>query len=196
MQKNVDKSGNMQMTEDVFSGFSDEELVIRFKEQGSAASRVAILTELVSRYFGFLKSRTAELCADNSLYEDLLHEGILGFISAVRGFEAEKGRFFPYAYSCVSNRIIDAQRRRCDTVYLDDDREDTALSPEAAVISRELAADALSALSRLEYEVLLLRIAGHSFDEAAQILSVPRRSAENAAVRARHKLKRRFPSGI
>ncbi len=178
----------MKEPDDIISRCSDEELVRRFRE-GTSAERV-VLTELVSRYFGFLKSRTAELCSDSSAFEDLLHEGILGFITAVRRFDEQKGRFFPFAYACVSNRITDAQRRRTDTLYLDeDDEQDSALSPEAAVISRELAADALAALSPLEYEVLLLRISGHSFDETAQALNVTRRSAENAAGRARQKLR-------
>ncbi|MBQ5316053.1 MAG: sigma-70 family RNA polymerase sigma factor [Oscillospiraceae bacterium] len=178
--------------DDIISASTDEELVRRFRD-GTASGRV-ILTELVSRYFGFLKSRTLELCPDSSAFEDLLHEGILGFITAVRRYDESKGRFFPFAYSCVSNRITDALRRRSDTVYLAEDEEDGSLSPEAAFINRELAADALAALSPLEYEVLLHRISGHSFDETAQALNVSKRSAENAAVRARQKLRRQFPS--
>ena len=178
------------MDKDIYSSFTDEELAEMVRSEGHRR-RTLILAELFSRYFGFLKSRTAQLCDDPGEYEDLLHEGMAGFIKAVDSFDAgkEKRRFFPFMYACVSNRITDALRRRRDDCEEAEAGEE--MSPEMRFIIREMIEDALSMLSPLEAEVLLLRYAGHSYSEAGDKLSVSEKAAENAAARAHHKLRLR-----
>ncbi|MBR4224709.1 MAG: sigma-70 family RNA polymerase sigma factor [Oscillospiraceae bacterium] len=174
-----------------FSNASDEELTALLRSSDGSGTRTAVLTELFSRYIGLLKSLASDMCADPSDREDLLHEGMRGFIQAVDRFDCGgEHRFFPYMWSCVRNRMTDQLRRRDLTEELPDDVKSVVWSPEMSVIAREEIHDALSALSPLEASVLMMRYAGYTFSETGEKLRVTRRAAENAAARARQKLTR------
>ena len=85
---------------------SDEELCVL----ASAGDRQAEEC-LVGRYTRLVRicARPFFLAGGDS--EDLIQEGMIGLLSAVRGFSAEKdSRFRTYAESCIRNRMISAIR--------------------------------------------------------------------------------------
>ena len=186
------KDTENDMNVSFYSEASDEELAALLKSPAEGHRRTAVLTELFSRYIAFMKDMASRMCGTPSDYEDLLHEGMRGFIQAVDCFDPERGkRFFPFMWSCVRNRMTDWLRRKSDPVDADSDEVGsvTQVSPEMSVVVREMIDDALSLLSPLEAKVLLMKYAGYSFEETGDRLSVSRKAAENAAARAQRKLR-------
>ncbi len=139
--------------------------------------------------------------------EDLIQEGMLGFISALRTFSAEKETSFKtYADTCIGNRIKSAVRSSqsgktrvlTKAISLDDDEKkitisDTGADPQEIVSCRErfeLYRQVLdTCLSSLEKEVVGYRIAGKSYTEIATILNTTEKAVDNALQRVKKKLR-------
>ena len=190
---------------------SDEEL------QALAKKRVAAAEEtLVKRYV-----REVRMCARPYFLiggdsEDLIQEGMIGLLSAIREYEPDKGAAFrTYAQACIHNRIKSAVRSAQrmknaplnDGVPLDDvlSDESQALgthfysrSPEEQVLARETEKEFISTysrcLSKLEAEILRLYLEGLSYGEIAAIAGRDVKAVDNAVQRIRHKLAK-LPSG-
>lgn len=148
--------------------------------------------------------------------EDLIQEGMLGLLSAIREYDREKGASFKtYARTCIHNRIRSAVRsaRRLknaplnDGVSLDDVLSDEsqslgthyyARSPEEQVLARETENEFISAysrcLSKLEAEILDLYLDGLTYEEMAVTAGRDVKAVDNAVQRIRRKLAR-LPSG-
>lgn len=77
---------------------------------------------------------------------------------------------------------------------VDNDRQAAVTTPEEHCIEHETIQEVLhlitSVLSRMEQRVLLLRIAGHSYDDITRALEVENKSVDNAIQRIRKKLNR------
>jgi len=141
--------------------------------------------------------------------EDLIQEGMLGLLSAVRTFDHNKGvKFSTYAEFCVRRRIYSAIRSAAgykhtplnsyislESPQLD---ENNTLStcflrdPEDFVIARESAIEVekllYGALSRFESCVLELFLDGMSYKDMAARLGKSSKSVDNAVQRIRKKL--------
>ena len=99
----ADFGGRSEDPCDSLSSCSDEELVERCR--GGRLS-VPAASELIYRYFGFIKSKAASMCGSASVCDDFVQEGVLGFLGAIRHYSSDKGTAFSsYAYSCVVNRM-------------------------------------------------------------------------------------------
>lgn len=182
---------------DMLSACSDEELVEKCRGDRLSAPYA---TELIYRYFAFIKSKAAQFGSDRTTgggavsADDLVQEGLLGFMNAVRSFDPERGsKFSSFAYSCVTNRMKTAavrMNRLCEGEdgYDDSEGEDH-VTPESIVISRELFSELERALSPMEYSVLRMHMAGLEKGEIAIKLGISEKSAENAVTRAKRKLK-------
>lgn len=188
-----EKSGNNR---DFLSDFSDEELAYRCSESESA---VSYTTELIYRYFGFIKSKAAQMCYVPSSYDDFVQEGLLGFLSAVRCFDPEKGeRFSAYARVCVINRMISAgeklNRMESGSEESEESGSDSS-TPENIIIRREMVGELKGMLSALEYEALCLYAAGLGKDEIAERMNITPKAADNALARARKKARGKIHGG-
>lgn len=135
--------------------------------------------------------------------DDLVSEGFLALMSAMRSYSPEKAvPFGAYAAFCVERRIVSACAKaqssnahiaggEFDFTKLADER---ALPPDERVIVREtveqiqLVMDRL--LSRKERDAFTLYLSGCSYQEIARRMSVSLKSADNALTRARSKLKK------
>ena len=176
---------------DSLSSCSDEELARRCR---GGKSSVPAVSELIYRYFGFIKSKAASMCGSPSACDDFVQEGLLGFLSAVRNYSPEKGSSFSaFAYSCVVNRMKTAaaklSRLQSSEEGSDEDEGEDNLTPESIIIQRELFRELESALSPMEYEIFRLHITGLTPCEITKRMNIPQKSAENAVARARRKLR-------
>ena len=190
---------------------SDEEL------QSLAKARVAGAEEaLAERY-----ARVVRMCARPYFLaggdsEDLIQEGMLGLLSAIREYDETKGATFKtYAETCIHNRIRSAVRSANrmknaplnDGVSLEDVLSDESQSlgtnfytrsPEEQVLARETENEFISAysrcLSKLEASILRLYLDGLSYEEMAAASGRDVKAVDNAVQRIRRKLAK-LPSG-
>jgi RNA polymerase sporulation-specific sigma factor len=165
--------------------------------------------ELISEY-----SRLVKICARPYFLaggdsEDLIQEGMLGLLSAVRHYDPAKDvKFKTYAEFCIRRRLYSAIKSASrfkhiplnDYVSLESPEldENSTLGmfflrdPEEFVIARERAheiSDGLyGSLSRFESRILGLYLKGMSYEEIAAKVNKTPKSVDNAVQRIRKKL--------
>lgn len=152
-----------------------------------AARFSAVSKKLASRFFAVPDMET----------EDLLQEGLLGLLAAVHKYEPLYGDFFPFAVSCIKNRIVSAVRRHLpkDTPEIAETEEGLTAGqadPATVVIEQEEAARLYGKLRTLltekEYAVLIAYLSGDSYQSIAKRLSITPKAVDNALQRVRRKL--------
>ncbi len=182
----------------------DEDLWRRVSDGDAAAEEV-----LITEYSRLVKicSRPYFLAGGDS--EDLMQEGMLGLLAAVRHYNPAKDvKFKTYAEFCIRRRLYSAIKSASrykhiplnDYVSLESPELDESITqgmfflrdPEEFVIARERVneiTDCLSgSLSRFESRVLGLYLDGLSYEEMAAELGKPSKSVDNAVQRIRKKL--------
>ena len=186
---------------------SDEALCARAAagERGAEEALVLRHTRLVR-----MCARPFFLAGGDS--EDLIQEGMLGLLSAIREFRPDRGaRFATYARVCVRRRILSAVRTAAggkhaplnDYVSLEaallPDAEASAGNPEEAMLRQEAFRDLKTAISgsltRLEAQVLRLYLEGSSYAEIAEAVGRSSKSVDNAVQRIRRKTARVLSQG-
>jgi len=190
---------------------TDEELQALAARRQSGAEEV-----LAERYARLVRACARPFFLNGGDSEDLIQEGMLGLLSAIREFNADKGASFKtYAEICIRNRIQSAIRSAArkkhaplnDGVSLDDILSDESQtlgsryfqrSPEEQVLARETEKEFISVysqrLSKLEAQVLDLYLDGLSYQEMAFALGKDTKAVDNAVQRIRKKLAS-LPSG-
>ena len=189
---------------------SDDELWL-------SASRGSISAEeeMLERY-----SRLVRVCARPFFLaggdsEDLIQEGMLGLLSAVRHYDvSRKTKFKTYAEFCIRNRILSAVRNASrskhiplnDYVPLESSQFEEGNSaaayylqdPEELLIAREgyseINEQLRNCLTPLEQSVLQLYLQGRSYKEIAASLNKTEKSVDNAVQRIRKKLSQKLNS--
>ena len=168
---------------------------------------------LLSRY-----TRVVRMCARPFVLaggdsEDLIQEGMMGLLSAIRSYDAASGvSFKSYAELCIRNRIRSALKSASRRKHLPlnsgvplDDLLSEESMPEAflsfdrrttedQVLDKENEQELQSAfakhLSPLEQTVLSLYLTGMSYGEMAVQTGKSEKSIDNAVQRIRRKLAR------
>jgi len=141
--------------------------------------------------------------------EDVIQEGMVGLLSAIKTFNPEKGiKFSAYAKICIKRRIFSAIRAASgykhtplnsyislESQQLDESNTPSFYflrDPEDLVIARESAGEVekllYGSLSRFESGVLELFLDGLSYKDMAARLNKPVKSVDNAVQRIRRKL--------
>ncbi len=185
---------------------TEEELLLAARAGGREAGDL-----LVRRYFRLVKSCARPYFLAGADADDLIQEGMLGLLKAVREFDPARGvPFHQFARVCVSRALISAVRSSLaskhsvlnDAVPLEkplfEDIAQTApqetgpaADPEALVIGMEAREELLEQLGRLlsdfEGKVLSLFLDGYSYEEMAAKLGRPVKSVDNAVQRIRRK---------
>ena len=166
-----------------FERFSDEELLL-FCRQGNPEAEEA----LILRYGRVIRSLARPYFLTGGDSEDLIQEGMLGLLNAIRRFDPlEETSFRTFAVLCIRRRLFSALRKAAGTknVSLDDclslesslfdenpSRNDSLRSPEDVLIDREEARKRyeglLRLLSPLERSVLRCFLRGMSYREIAE----------------------------
>ena len=188
-----------------YIGIPDEELQALAKKQATGAEEA-----LAERY-----ARTVRMCTRPYFLiggdsEDLIQEGMIGLLAAIREYDSEKGASFrTYAQACIHNRIRSAVRSAQrlknaplnDGVPLDDVLSDESQSlgthyfqrsPEEQVLARETEKEFITAysrcLSKLESQILRLYLEGLSYEEMSAASGRDVKAVDNAVQRIRRKL--------
>ena len=197
--------------DDQFSGLSDEDLCALAAKGAPQAE-----TELVSRYGQLVRACSRPLFLAGGDSEDLIQEGMLGLLTAIRGFDPGRDTAFrTYAEICIRSRLLTAVRAAQGgkhaplnhSVSFEPPLFDgtnahlfsSAESPEDVIIGREELRERLFALkgqlSELERKILPPYLSGLSCGEIAQRVGRSQKSVDNAIQRIRRKMARQTSSG-
>ncbi|MFQ8599555.1 MAG: sigma-70 family RNA polymerase sigma factor [Oscillospiraceae bacterium] len=177
---------------------SDEQLAVLSKNGDEEA-----LGELIARYQRLIRSRARRYSVQGLETEDFVQEGSIAVLDAVRAYRPGEASFQTFAAKCIANRLgtvaVTYSRQKhlplAQYTSIEDDpaAASEASNPETLVINREEYAGVkqkiLSLLSPLEREVLVLYLAGCSYQEMARQLKRTPRTVDNALQRVRRKLK-------
>ena len=194
---------------------SDAELALLAQGGDQSAEQTLIL-----RYRRMVKSCTRPFFLSGGDSEDLMQEGMIGLLFAVRNFTPAGGASFPtYAEKCVRRRLISAARSSArlkhsplnDGISLEEILSEESQSvpsfsgqqfhrsPEDQVLARELEDELAHAflhhLSKFEADVLNSYLQGYSYEEIAGQCRRSVKSVYNAVERIRRKMARRLNSG-
>lgn len=174
------------------------------KERKDNLSTMDNITDLFERYTSLVKYVLSRYSVSSRYYEDVLQEGNLALLDAVRSFDETKGiAFETYAFICVSRRVhraistFQAKKHQLLSTALPLEEESfvhqVALSPEQILLEKEsihrLWNNINTLLSPLERKVLCLYLQGESYKAIANILQVKVKTVENALLRVRQKLR-------
>ena len=169
---------------------------------------------LVERYMRLVRSCARPLFLAGGDSEDLIQEGMIGLLAAIRQFDFSDGTSFrTFAEHCVRMRLYSAIKSASrlkhlplnNGVSLEQLSEDSPMQlsaiqdvlrcdPEELVLARErteeLYSELAQCLSRMEKQVLSLYREGYSYREIAAHLGKEEKSIDNAVQRIRRKLAR------
>ncbi len=178
---------------------TDEELAIRAAngDDASMALLIATVTPIArAKASGFAGPRISG--------DDLAQEGMLGFLDAVKTFDASKGSFKAYAEVCINNRIVSAVRTSFNNKnaalskavpYETSDVDVTDSSTDPANIVSEIESSEyirdllIKELSDFERQVVDLRLLDMSYSQIAQKLGCGEKAVDNALQRIRKKMR-------
>lgn len=182
---------------------TDEQLILRAREGDGAAEET-----LLNRYKRLVRARARELYLVGGDRDDLLQEGMLGLVKAIREYRPDReASFATYASLLVSRQMYTAiqasQRRKHQPLNsslsiqeLSENREEASLgiqeSPENIVLGEESARKLREQIDQLlspyERKVLALYLDGMDYIEIAAALQKSPKSADNALQRIRAKV--------
>ncbi len=183
------------MPNNELKALSDNRLAVLAQENEAAYS------ELISRYLFTVRRLAGVYTSNPSDFDDLVSEGILGLMNAVKEFDGGvKSSFSTFAGVCISNRMLTCLKKQGKIIGHEEgiDGLDIAASatPESILISREelgeVFAGAQANLSSTEAQVFGLYCRGLEVSEIANKLGISKKSAGNALFRVRTKLRQMF----
>lgn len=192
----------------------------RLQELAAAGDRQAE-ERLVVKYMRLVRRCSRPFFLVGGAPEDLIQEGMLGLLSAIRQYDPKQNAAFKtYAELCIKNRLLSAVKTdsRLKHNPLNDGLPlDSLLSeesqipllaytelfrrtPEEQVLAREnkmeLQQSFKRCLSPMERNVLRLYLDGLSYQEIAEQTGKPIKAVDNAIQRIRRKLARNLDSGV
>ena len=191
---------------------SDEELCLNVSQGNSQAE-----TELVCRYGWLVRACARPLFLAGGDSEDLIQEGMLGLLAAIRSFDSGRDAAFrTFAEICIRSRLHSAVRAAQGGKHAPLNHSvsyepplfdgtnaylfSSAESPEDVVIGREELRERLEALkgrlSKFEAQILPPYLNGLSCGEIAQRVGRTQKSVENAIQRIRRKTALQISSGV
>lgn len=173
--------------------------------------------ELIKRYSRAIYTWTRPFFNDRVIgREDLLQEARLAFLAAVRVYDPSLSSLFTFAQLCVNRKLCSVARSygrlkntppvpviplsgsagswdSDDRSFMESVADTDAVDPVEEAIAydsaRRIISIASCALSSLEFEVFKGLAAGDSYRELAMRMDVEPKTVDNAAFRARRKLR-------
>ncbi len=175
------------------------------------------LDHLIRKYKNVVKAKARSYFFIGGDPEDIIQEGMIGLFKAIRDYDHNKNdNFRAFAELCVKRQIITAIKSATRQKHIplnsyvslnkpiyDDESERTLLdvlkgrrsmNPETLYISREEVSSIKEKigkiLSKFEWEVLTLYLAGESYQEIAEEIKKPVKSIDNALQRVKKKIEK------
>ena len=192
----------------------------RLQELAAVGDRQAE-ERLVVKYMRLVRRCSRPFFLVGGAPEDLIQEGMLGLLSAIRQYDPKQNAAFKtYAELCIKNRLLSAVKTdsRLKHNPLNDGLPlDSLLSeesqipllaytelfrrtPDEQVLAREnkmeLQQSFKRCLSPMERNVLRLYLDGLSYQEIAEQTGKPIKAVDNAIQRIRRKLAQNLDSGV
>ena len=164
------------------------------------------LTEIVCRYLPLIRQKASGYSTSPADRDDLIQEGLIGLLNAVKTYRDAKGAAFrTYCSVCVQNKMLTEMEKRSsskqqamqnylpleelDRSAVNSDEDD----PFRIIAAQEghdlLMEKAKTLLSGLEQETLALYLSGYSYEEIAERLGLSYKAVDNALQRVRRKLR-------
>lgn len=181
---------------------SDEEMAVL-----AAAGDDEAMAHLISAVMPIARAKASGFAKARISNEDLMQEGMLGFLDAVKKFDPSKGvPFKAFAETCINNRIVSAVRMNYNSknaalsnaVSFEADNSDIVTGGDPADIvsdkfETEYLAELLSSgLSDFEKRVIDLRLQNKSYAQIAQELGRSEKAVDNALQRIKSKMRRKL----
>ena len=183
-----------------FQNLNEAEILSLCKEGDNEA-----LTFIITRYRPSVEALASKYSDSPIEREDLIQEGMIGLLAAIKSFDCGKGTAFStYCYTCINNSLQTALRkvsRRKDIpqgilISLEEvtiNNSNTTLSAEDSFLAKEsvslLTKLLQNELSEFENSVLRLHMIGCSYTEIAEKVGKNPKAIDNALQRIRKKLK-------
>ncbi len=194
------------------SALGDEELVLLARRGDDIAFEI-----LISRYKASIVSRARTYFLRGADKEDIIQEGMIGLVKAIRDYKTERtAGFKSFAELCITRQIITAIKAATRQKHIplnsyislynsdstgDDERmlidsieSDTSFNPEEYMIInesyRKIDEKLLGLLSKFERQVLEHYVDGKSYLEISKVVGRPVKSIDNALQRIKRKLER------
>lgn len=177
------------------------ELVTKSKKQCNLSFEI-----LLNEYYQLIISIACNFFAYGSEKEDLIQEGCIGLLMAVRMFDTTKHTSFtPLAKICIRRKILQLVRSNNSKKQLihhesrslfEDTSEDTELinklstnekNPIDLIVEREKFNSINELLTKFERSVLFLFVKGLTYKEISNKLETTEKSVDNALYRIRKK---------
>lgn len=191
-----------------FDKLSDEEVV-----KLAAGGDKQAMEHIIVRYKNCVHKNTAKFYMTGHDRDDIFQEGMIALHSAVVNYKEGEASFKTFATLCINRRIVSMLKstKRQKNIplnsslsldnamtddggsYLIDTIEDAQKeNPESIIISRENIKEfeqtIKNVLSKLEYDVFKLHIAGKSYKEISKELKKDVKAIDNAVQRIKKKL--------
>ena len=168
--------------------------------QAASFGNAYIKEELqLQKWLPLVRSRANAFRGKGIEAEDLVQEGMIALLDALRAYDADRGASFKtFAYVCITNHLTTVTERadkRVETVSIDDSGRDfiPGKDPQELAVSRvylkNWLIDAYKLLSPLEEKVLKLYLSGHSYRQISEVTEMSEKAVDNALCRAKHKLR-------
>ena len=189
-----------------YCDFTDEELIARLR-----AGDKEVEDFIMRKYIPLVRKCTNAMYLIGGEKEDLIQEGMMGLMKAVRDYNLEKETsFFSCAELCITRHLhskIEASNRKKHLPlnnYISFSNQDASegvdlewmiteqtISPEQILIETDRKAEFFhkleEKLSPLEKKVLYLSLEGNDYLQIADIMQKPSKSIDNALQRIRSK---------
>ena len=196
--RGIIKTVQNQTTYRILSEYTDAQLLSVCDTSPDA------LEILIGRYSRLVRSCARPLFLAGADHEDLVQEGMIGLLHAVRSYDPDSGTpFEAFAALCIRHKLISAVRAASaekhlplnDSVpiqtYSLDAHGSLETDPETSFIGREGFRERMDALrgrlSASEKTVLQLYLEGLSYREIAQRAQCSTKAVDNAVQRIRRK---------
>lgn len=192
----------------------------RLQELAAVGDRQAE-ERLVVKYMRLVRRCSRPFFLVGGAPEDLIQEGMLGLLSAIRQYDPKQNAAFKtYAELCIKNRLLSAVKTDSrlkhnplnyglplDSLLSEESQipllaytELFRRTPEEQVLAREnkmeLQQSFKRCLSPMERNVLRLYLDGLSYQEIAEQTGKPIKAVDNAIQRIRRKLAQNLDSGV
>ena len=195
-----------------YENLTDEEIIERYNNGDNEA-----LDYIINKYRNIVDMKVGKYFIIGAEKEDIVQEGLIGLLKAVKNFNSEKDNSFKtFANLCIERQLITAiktsnrQKHQPLNTYVSlnsttyDDNDDIQVidildahqieDPLDTVTKEEYYTHVKKAinknLSKFEKDVLYKYVEGNSYEQIASSLDTPVKSVDNAIQRIRKKASR------